>query len=134
MDPATGESLCAYLPRVDRECLGAYLQHLGETYADQRVVLVLDNAPSHTAKELELPENVELLALPTYSPELNPVERWFQEFRRALSNRIFETIEALEQALTEALKPYWRDPGLLRSLTGFPWWMQAIEALRHQPP
>jgi transposase len=38
------------------------------------------------------PENVSLLALPPYSPELNPVERWFQEFRRAISNRIFETV------------------------------------------
>lgn len=132
VDPDTGESLCAYFPHLDKECLGAYLQHLSESYADHRVVLVLDNAPSHTAKELELPENVELLALPTYSPELNPVERWFQEFRRALSDRIFETIEALQEALTEALEPYWRDPGLLRSLTGFPWWKQAIETLRHQ--
>lgn len=134
IDPATGESLCAYLPRVDSECLGAYLQHLGEDYTDHRVVLVADNAPSHTSKQLEVPENIELLALPTYSPELNPVERWFQEFRRELSNRIFETIEALEEALTEALQPYWRDPSRLRSLTGFPWWMQAIEQLRHQSP
>lgn len=132
MDPDTGESVCAYFPNVDKECLKAYLQHLSQIYAEYRVVLVLDNAPSHTAKELELPENIELLALPTYSPELNPVERWFQEFRRALSNRIFETIEALQRALTESLEPYWRDPRLLRSLTGFPWWRQAIESLRHQ--
>lgn len=124
--------MCAYLPRVDSKCLQAYLEHLGELYADYRLVLVADNAPSHTSKEIEVPENIELLALPTYSPELNPAERWFQEFRRALSNRIFETIEALEAALTEALEPYWRDPGRLQSLTGFPWWRRAIEALRHQ--
>ena len=126
--------MCAYLPRVDSECLEAYLEHLGEIYADYRVVLVLDNAPSHTAKELKVPENIELLALPTYSPELNPVERWFQEFRRALSNRIFETIETLQKALTEALEPYWRDHSRLQSLTGFPWWRRGIEALRHQSP
>lgn len=134
VDPDTGESVCAYFPHLDKECLGAYLEHLSEAYAEYRVVLVLDNAPSHNAKELQLPENIELLALPTYSPELNPVERWFQEFRRALSNRIFKTIPSLQQALTEALEPYWRDPGLLRSITGFPWWKQAIEKLRHQSP
>lgn len=120
------------LPPTCGQCLQAYLEHLSETYVDHRAVLVLDNAPSHTSKELKLPENIELLALPTYSPELNPVERWFQEFQRALSNRIFETIEALQEALTEALEPYWRDSGRLRSLTGFPWWTRAIEALRHQ--
>lgn len=132
LDPTTGESFCAYLPRVDGASLEAYLDHLGREYADHRLVVVLDNAPSHISKEIALPENIELLPLPTYSPELNPVERWFQEFRRALSNRIFETIESLQVALTEVLEPYWRDPGRLRSLTGYPWWRQAIESLGHQ--
>lgn len=133
MEPTTGESLCAYLPRVDGECLEAYLEHLGKAYTDQRVVLVLDNAPSHTSKEVVVPENVELLPLRSYSPELNPVERWFQEFRRrALSNRVFESVEALHSALSGMLEPYWRDPRRLRSLSGFPWWTQAIETLGHQ--
>jgi transposase len=132
VEPTTGESLCAYLPRVDGECLETYLEHLGKAYTDHRVVLVLDNAPSHTSKEVVVPENVELLPLPSYSPELNPVERWFQEFRRALSNRVFGTVEALQAALTGVLEPYWRNPGRLQSLTGFPWWTQAIETLGHQ--
>jgi putative transposase len=72
--------------------------------------------------------------LPAYSPELNPVERWFQEFRRALSNKIFETIELLQEALTKALEPYWQEPVRLRSLTGFSWWVKGIEVLRHQCP
>lgn len=79
-------AFCAYyLPRVDARCLEAFLEHVGKKYADHRVVLVLDNAPSHLSKAVVLPENVSLLKLPPYSPELNPVERWFQEFRRELS-------------------------------------------------
>ncbi len=108
------------------------MEHLSEAYADHRLVLVLDSAPSHTSKEIELPENVSLLSLPSYSPELNPVERWFQEFRRTLANRIFETIESLQEALTQALEPYWEEPARLRSLTGFSWWTEAIDALCHQ--
>jgi transposase len=86
---------------MDGMCLEEFLGHLGEIYADHRLVVVLDGAPSHTSKEIELPENVSLLllALPSYSPELNPVERWFQEFRRTLANRVFETIQALQDAL-----------------------------------
>jgi putative transposase len=75
---------------------------------------------------------VSLMKLPAYSPELNPVERWFQEFRRALSNRVFETVELLQEALTEALEPYWQNSDKLRSLTGFSWWVEAIESLGHQ--
>lgn len=129
VDPLTGESFCLYLPGLDGRCFEAFLEHLGEVYSDHRLVLVLDNAPSHISKEIAPPQNVELLALPAYSPELNPVERWFQEFRRALANRIFETIELLQEALTQTLEPYWEEPARLRSLTGFSWWTEAIDAL-----
>jgi transposase len=132
VDPTTGESFCVYLPRLDSCCFEAFLKCLGEAYADYRLVVVLDGAPSHTSKEIELPENVSFLPLPSYSPELNPVERWFQEFRRALANRVFETIKSLQDALTRVLEPYWKEPTRLQSLTGFSWWTEAIDALCHQ--
>jgi hypothetical protein len=79
---------------------------------------------------------VSLLGLPSYSPELNPVERWFQEFRRALSralfNMSFETVELLQEALTQALEPYWEEPARLQRLSGFSWWVEAVDALCHQ--
>ncbi len=97
---------------------------------------MLDGAPSHTSSQITLPENVSLMRFSgLLSPELNPVERWFQEFRRALStlsNKIFETVEPLQEALTKALEPYWRDLARLRSLTGFSWWVEAIESLGHK--
>ena len=110
LDPSSGESFSLYLPGMDSLCLEAFLERLGEAYADHHFVVVLDGAPSHTSSQIVLPENVSLLALPSYSPELNPVERWFQEFRRALSNRTFETVEPLQEALTKVLEPYWLDP------------------------
>jgi transposase len=63
-------------------CFEEFVGHLDEIYADHRLVMVLDGAPSHTSKVIELPENVSLLPLPSYCPELNPVERWFRDFRR----------------------------------------------------
>ena len=132
VDPASGERFCVYLPGMDGLCLEAFLEYLGEAYADHHLLVVLDGAPSHTSGQVELPENVSLMRLPSYSPELNPVERWFQEFRRALSNKTFETVELLQEALTKVLAPYWRVPARLRSLTGFSWWVEAIESLGHQ--
>jgi transposase len=132
LDPTSGESLCLYLPGMDSLCLEAFLEELGRAYADYHLLVILDGAPSHTSGQIALPENVSFLRLPSYSPELNPVERWFQEFRRALSNKIFKTVELLQEALTKALEPYWRDPTRLQSLTGFSWWVEAIESLGHQ--
>lgn len=85
VDPTSGENFSLYLPGMDGLCLEAFLERLGEAYADHHLLLVLDGAPSHTSGQLELPKNVSFLRLPAYSPELNPVERWFLEFRRALS-------------------------------------------------
>ncbi len=132
LDPSSGESFSLYLPGMDSLCLEVFLERLGEAYADHHLVVVLDGAPSHTSSQIMLPENVSLLALPSYSPELNPVERWFEEFRRALSNRTFETVELLQEAITKVLQPYWRDPLRLRGLTGFSRWVEATESLRHQ--
>ena len=131
LDPTSGESLCLYLPGMDSLCLEAFLEELGRAYADYHLLVILDGAPSHTSGQIALPENVSFLRLPSYSPELNSVERWFQEFRRALSNRVFETVELLQKALTEALKPYWQDSDRLRRLGGFSWWVEAIESLGH---
>jgi hypothetical protein len=52
------------LPDLDGRCFETLLEHLGEVYADHRLVLVLDNAPSHLSREIALPQSVELLPLP----------------------------------------------------------------------
>jgi transposase len=132
LDPTSGESFSLYLPGMDGLCFQTFLERLGAAYADHHLVVVLDGAPSHTSGQISLPQNVSLLGLPSYSPELNPVERWFQQFRRALSNRIFLTIELLQEALTKALQPYWEEPKRLQQLTGFSWWVEAAESLGHQ--
>lgn len=43
--------------------------------------MILDNAPAHIASDLMVPENIILLFLPPYSPELNPVERLWQDLK-----------------------------------------------------
>lgn len=129
LEPTTGESFCLYLPGMDGGCLEIFLKELSEAYPNHHLLLVLDGAPSHRSGEVAHPENVSLLELPAYSPELDPVERWFQEFRRELSNRTFEAVELLQEALSKTLQPYWEDPARLRRLTGFSWWVEAINAL-----
>ena len=50
----------------------------------------------------------------------------------ALQQDVLETVELLQEALTEGLEPYWQDPVRLRSLTGLPWWVKAIESLAYK--
>jgi hypothetical protein len=44
-----------------------------------------------------------------------------------LSNRAFESVALIQDALTKTLGPYWEAPSLLKRLTGYPWWVKAVE-------
>jgi hypothetical protein len=118
-----------YLPGMEDGCLQLFLDELSKTYPDHHLLIVLDGAPSHRSEQITHPENISLLMLPRYSPELDSAERWFQEFRRKLSNRTFESVALLQEALTRTLVPYWENPGYLKQLTSYSWWVDAVEAL-----
>ena len=75
VEPATGESFCLYLSHLDGVCYELFLQQLAVRYPDDIIILIRDNAPAHCKQDIVLPENILPLALPPYSPELNPVER-----------------------------------------------------------
>jgi transposase len=101
-----------------------------KSYPDHHLLIVLDGAPSHRSESIVHPQNISLLMLPPYSPEMDPAERWFQEFRRKLSNRTFESVTLLQEALTRTLLvPYRKNRALLKRLTGYSWWVEAVQTL-----
>jgi transposase len=57
--------------------------------------------------------------LPPYSPELNPAEQIFRHLRKKLSNTIFTTLEALQQALSDELQLFWDHPTVLLAFRCF---------------
>lgn len=129
VEPLTGACIVLLLPGVDTACVQVFLEHFGAQVTGQRVGLVLDGAGSHRSTDLVWPEHVVPLALPPYSPELNPVERLFEHLRATLSNQVFDDLAALEVVLTEELRHFWAAPERLRSLTGYPWWLKGTESI-----
>jgi transposase len=69
-------------------------------------VVLLDGAGSHKlGGQLRVPDNMSLLRLPPYSPELNPVENIWQFLRQNyLSNRVYESYDAIVDACCAAWK------------------------------
>jgi transposase len=94
-----------------QEAFAAHLRHVARVYpADRhkRVVLVIDNAPWHRGKPINeaLAENphLEFYRLPSYSPHLNPVERFWKKLRRrATHNRLFDTLADLKSSVRASL-------------------------------
>ncbi len=83
--------------------------------------MILDGAGSHQQNAVGEDSSLRLEKLPSACPELNPVERFFQELRRELSNQVFETIEEIEQKIQLLLQRYWNEPNTVIRLTRYPY-------------
>jgi transposase len=130
VEPATGESFFLEMPRLDHVCFSVYLSELGKKYRKSLNVVIVDNAPAHIAKKLVVPENVVLLFLPPYSPELNPVERLWLDLKRSIKTEIKAVrsgLTALRDHVAEIIRGYTKQD--LRSLTGYAYVLDAATQL-----
>ncbi len=102
-------------PSKNRRMQGAFadhLRHVGQMYPPERhprVVLVIDNAPWHRGQPVDaaLADNrhLEFYRLPSYSPKLNPIERFWKLLRRrATHNRLFESLADLKASVRNSLR------------------------------
>ena len=119
--PATGQGFALILPMVSTRAMDLFLERFSATLApDVHAVLVLDQAGWHGSRHLRVPDNVTLVPLPPYAPELNPVERvWLHLRERFLSHRLLNSNAAIVDACCQAWNAL--TPGRLRSLTNYPW-------------
>lgn len=122
VEPSSGKLICWLFPSVDSACLTAFLHAVRAEFREERVGVVLDNAPSHRSQQVIWPEGCVSLPLPPYSPELNPAEQVFRHLRKQLANQVFVDLEALQAALTHALEELWSQPAVVVRLTAYPWW------------
>lgn len=125
--PKTGEGFFLEMPALDAECFGVFLSAFSRAYPETMNVLVLDGAPAHVAKRLVVPENVVLWPLPAYAPELNPVERLWQEVRRKLPVGVPASLAALRESVADQVRSWTAE--WLRSVTGYAYLIRAADAL-----
>jgi hypothetical protein len=124
--PASGGGFALVLPEVSTAAMQVFLDRFAATTAtDRHVVLVLDGAGWHRARDLVVPSNISPVPLPPYAPELNPVERvWLHLRERLLSHRLLDGYDAIVDARCEAWNAL--TPERIRSLTAFPWIAKVI--------
>ena len=83
------------LPYCNADNFQIFLDELSQVKPDELKVLVLDNGAFHKAKSLKIPDNIILLFLPPYSPELNPAEKIWAKFKRDFTNKLFSSLDEL---------------------------------------
>ena len=128
VEPASGASVAMITPTVNAGLMNTFLEGLSGTLAPgEHGVLVLDNAGWHVANAVRVPDNLTLLFLPAYSPELNPVERLWAYLRsHHLANRVYADYDEL---LRETHHAWLRlDEQTLKTVCACPWIERALQS------
>ena len=102
--------------------MGEFLGQVSHAHPDEFIVMIVDGASSHKAKDLAIPENIRLVPLPAYAPELNAQEHVWDELReKEFPNRVFHHMDAVIGQLHAGLPRFADDHDRVRSLTASPW-------------
>lgn len=111
-----------FVPAVDKDISALFLRQIAQTDPHARHIVIWDQAGFHPRDgEASVPANLRLLALPAYSPELNPVERLGDIVKDSICNQLFEKLEHLEAQVLAALDPFRTDPTRVARLIGTGW-------------
>lgn len=118
ISPLDGDSLHVLgLNRANTQTTNAFLDELQKSYPNTHNLVVWDNAPFHKPKILSQKDNISILPLPSYGQELNPVERFFGEMRKATANKIHKDIDEIELTLQSEVIKWINDKQKMRQLT-----------------
>jgi hypothetical protein len=123
--PETGRTYWLILPTCNLKWFTLALKHFAQAVGaglNKRIILVLDQAGWHLSPKVKVPEGVVLEFLPAYSPELQPAERLWPLVDEALANRVWATIEAVEECLEARCCSLSKQMELLKRYLFYHWW------------
>jgi len=107
------------MPHADTAAMNAHLAKISRTVANgAHAVIVLDGAGWHGSTALRVPENITLLSLPPYAPELNPIKNvWAYLRSNRLAISVFETYDDIVARCCDAWNFFANDTATVRSIT-----------------
>ena len=107
--PITGDKLLLELPQCNAFCFQIFIDALAAQNENEFKIVVLDNGAFHKSKELIIPENIMLVFLPPYSPELNPAEKIWHRFKREFTNQLYKNLDEVSQFFTKTVSSLTRE-------------------------
>ena len=121
--PSEGKAAALIMPICNTLAMNHHLREISRQVAsDAHAVVILDRAGWHRSQGLVVPDNITLLELPPYSPELNPVERiWHYLRSHWLANSVFPSLADIMDASEMAWNRFANNHTLVRSLCAVAW-------------
>ena len=108
------------MPYCNTECMNVFLEELSNTFPRDKIILACDGAVWHKSGSLRIPENIELIFIPPYNPEMNPIEQIWKEIRkRGFKNEVFQTLQKVVDRLCDTICSLSKET--IKSITGRDW-------------
>jgi transposase len=126
---------CEFLfsPQVNKSVDAIFLEQISKRDPYAMHVVIGDGAGFHHKEgqdhEGKIPENIRILTLPPYSPELNPVERLWDVIKDGICTTAYQSLENLEKAITRELREFWEDQKRVFSLVGDGYLLSKLNAI-----
>jgi transposase len=113
--PINGNNFVWEIEGVDTKIFEAYLHHFSKYKPKEYKIVIIDNAGFHSTKNIKIPDNIFLLRIPPYCPELNPCEQIWQYIKNRYKNQRFKTMKNLKNWLHNMVCEM--DNNLIKSIT-----------------
>ena len=120
VDPVLGDSSFIIAPNCNTDWTSAFFDVVSHQFPNDYILMVGDNAGWHKSKHLILPDNMELMHIPAYTPEMNPTEQVWDEIReKDFKNRFFDSLKKITSQLCKSFKD--APASLVQSLCNRDW-------------
>ena len=104
--PIDGDYFVYEIEGTTSEIFYKYIQRLSEHRPDEMKIVIIDNAGFHSLLQYnnEIPDNIKIVRIPPYSPELNPCEKMWAYIKQYYKNKFFESLNDVKQWLANFVK------------------------------
>ena len=114
--PINGDTFVYEIEGTTSEIFYRYLLEFSKHNPKELKVIIIDNAGFHSLKHYELPDNIKIIRIPPYTPELNPAEKIWQYIKQFFKNKVFDDLNKLKEWLHDFIKSYLNND-IVKSIT-----------------
>lgn len=114
--PINGDSFVWEINGLSTAIFESYLKEFSAYKPKEFKIVVIDNAGFHSTKNIDIPNNIYLLRIPPYNPELHTCEQIWKYIKNRFKNQRFESMQSLKQWLHDMVVQM--DPNTIKSITG----------------
>jgi len=123
--PINGDSFVYEIEGTTSEIFYRYLVEFSKHKPKELKIVIIDNAGFHSLKNYDIPENIKLIRIPPYTPELNPSEKIWHYIKQSFKNKVFGELSQVKKWLHDFIRNNLNNE-IIKSITHNEFYLEAF--------